>query len=535
MFELIFVLFCYIILFFLFLYFAFSNFSTKVKAPFYLLFVLLFTYITYVSSIFWSKKNEDSQLFYIFQRFFFIYGEYILIILGLFIVCIVLYKIFMGLLVFTLTQSMWAIILIILVLALVQNVFYKTEDDGPLVTLIKDVIFYIPCLITDSIDFLKKDYANTPSTTFVVFILIIICSIIFFLSSINLDGGHLLMSGPQNLNTITVFSTEQLLALDNKPTDEWKTDVSYNEIDLELPPDKPKIYPSDKLTKEIVDKSIENFSNFNRFNKFNGFEGFTGLVQQDTNPQFKFGLGMSKDISTNNFDIKALYDEQSNHVQKYLSKIDSGFKSFKDLFKSRYNYTPYTYNYGLSFWVYINTFHFKKFSPKPQKILTFGEKFNLLYDTLRNELIISLQGDEVYRSKGILFQRWNHIVVNSEDSKIDLFINNNLVGTYKYSNITPRIQDRIQDGIQDDIQDGIQDGIQDDIQDGIQYGIQDGIEHRNQVGNVSVVSLYDSLNVGSRDNINFGSICNFRYYNNILDLSKIKSIYTKYNKKNPPL
>jgi len=322
------------------------------------------------------------------------------------------------------------------------------------------------------------------------------------------------MSEPQNLNTITVFSTEQLLALDNKTINKWKTDVSYNEIDLELPPDKPKIYPSDKLTKEIVDKSIENFSDF---------EGFTGLVQQDTNPQFKFGLGMSKDISTNNFDIKELYDEQSNRVQKYLSKIDSAFKSFKDLFKSRYSYTPYTYNYGLSFWVYINTFHFKKFSPKPQKILTFGEKFNLLYDTLRNELIISLQGDEVYRSKGILFQRWNHIVVNSEDSKIDLFINNNLVGTYKYSNIIPNIQD----GIQDDIQAGIQDGIQDDIQ----YGI----ENRNQVGNVSVVSLYDSLNIGSRDNINFGSICNFRYYNNILDLSKIKSIYTKYNKKNPPL
>jgi hypothetical protein len=512
MFEVIFVLFCYIILFFYFLYFAFSNYSSKVKAPFYLLFILLFTYITYVSSIFWLNENKQGPLFYVFQRFFFIYGEYILIILGLFIACIVLYKIFMGILVFSLTNSIWALIIIVLVFALLKNTFYKTEDDGPLVTLIKDVIFYIPCLITDGIDFIKKDYAQTPSTTFIVFILIVIFSIIFFLAPlINLDGGHLLISGPQNLNTITVFSTEQLLALDNKVIEEWRTDVSYSNLSYNKtsPPSKQDIYPSDKFTKKLVDDSVENFTDkFEGFSdRFEGFsdrfEGFSGLIQQDTNRQFNFGSGKQEDVSTNNFDIKELYDEQSNKAEKYLSKIDSGFKSFKDLFKSRYDYTPYTYNYGLSFWLYINTFHFKKLAQSKQKILTFGEKFSLLYDTLSNELIILLQGDEVYRTKGILFQRWNHIVVNSEDSKIDLFINNNLVGTYKYSNIIPRNQN--------------------------------GNENLDQIGNVSVVSLYDTLNFGSRQNINFGSICNFRYYNSILHLSKIKSIYTKYNKKNPPL
>jgi len=519
MFELIFVLFCYNILFFLFLYFAFSNYSSKVKAPFYLLFILLFTYITYVSSIFWLNKNKDGQLFYIFQRFFFIYGEYILIILGLFIASIVLYKIFMGILVFSLTKSIWAFIIIVLMFALLKNVFYKTEDDGPLVTLIKDVIFYIPCLITDSIDFIKKDYAQTPTTTFIVFILIVIFSIIFFLAPlINLDGGHLLISGPQNLNTITVFSTEHLLSLDNKVIEEWRTDVSYSDFSYNktLPPTNKDIYPSDKLTKKLVDASIENFTQgFEEFEgfteefegfteEFEGFtEGFSGLIQQDTNRQFNFGSGKQEDISINNFDIKELYDEQTNKAEKYLSKIDSGFKAFKDLFKSRYNYSPYTYNYGLSFWLYINTFHFKKLAQNKQKILTFGKKFTLLYDSLSNELIILLQGDEVYRTKGILFQRWNHIVVNSEDSKIDLFVNNNLVGTYKYSNIVPINEN--------------------------------GTEISNQIGNVSVVSLYDTLNIGSKQNINFGSICNFRYYNRILDLSKIKSIYTKYNKKNPPL
>jgi hypothetical protein len=120
-----------------------------------------------------------------------------------------------------------------------------------------------------------------------------------------------------------------------------------------------------------------------------------------------------------------------------------------------------------------------------QEIMTFGERFSLMYDNIENELVITLQEDEVYRTKGILYQRWNHIAINSNDSKLDLFINNNLVGTYPYKQ-------------------------------------------------ASFVDLYDSLNVGSIKNTNFGSICNFRYYNN-LDLNKIKSIYKKYNKKNPPL
>jgi hypothetical protein len=110
---------------------------------------------------------------------------------------------------------------------------------------------------------------------------------------------------------------------------------------------------------------------------------------------------------------------------------------------------------------------------------------NLIYDNTANELVLLLEGDEVYRSKGILFQRWNHVVINV-GTKVDLFINNNLVGTNEYKK-------------------------------------------------ASVVDLYDSLIIGSLKNANFGSVCNFRYYNKTLDLSKINSIYTKYNKKNPPI
>ena len=475
--QIIFILFCYIILFGSIYYLSFCKYSALVKLPFYILCILLITYVTYVVAEYWSEdktkpNNGSKQLFEIFQRFFIIYGEYILVIIVVFILFLVLYNLFMGLLVFSLSKSLWVTLgLIILVLALLKKTFYKTGDDGPWVTLIKDLIFYIPCLIADAIDFMKKDYANTPSTTFILFIIIIIYSIIFFLLPlINTDGGILILSGPQNLNTVTRLSTDELLLLNNLPPsyEFLKSDFSYNDISFSIP-EKVKLYPRDKLT-----NNLEPF-----------IEGFTGLVQKDTN--YNYYWGKNKDTKTpENIDIGKLYRQTTEKMTHNYHTLYSMYQAMMSLFKPNTVSSPYTYNYGLSFWLYINTFHFKQHTPKIQQILNFGSKFSLMYDNTSNELLITLEEEEVYRTKGILYQRWNHVVINSEDSKIDLFVNNNLVGTYTYKK-------------------------------------------------ASVVDLYDSLVIGSIDNNNIGNICNFRYYNNILDLSKIQTIYTKYNKKTPPL
>jgi hypothetical protein len=391
----------------------------------------------------------------------------------------------MGVLVYTLSQSIWVSLgLIILILALVKNTLYKTSEDGDVFTLIKDVIFYIPCLITDSIDFIKKDYEQTPSTTFIVFILILVYASIFFLMSIiNTDGGNLLISEPQNLNSVKRFSTDTLLGLDVS-TFEISQDQSYNSVSFDIDR-KTKTYPTDAITQKYLDdkKSISAV-------KIN--EGFTSLVQEDTHYDFgKKIYTLNKDNEYTDINLSQVYDDVSNKTTGYLNKVYSGFQAFYDLFQNT-NKSPYIYNYGLSFWLYVNTFHFKKITKKRlQTILTFGKRISLMYDNIDNDLIILLNDEEVYRTKGILYQRWNHVVINSNDSKIDIFINNNLVGTHKYND-------------------------------------NDSLEN-------PPISLYDSLIVGSTDNNNFGNICNFRYYNNNIDLSKIKSIYTKYNKKTPPL
>lgn len=470
--EIFFILFCYIILFGSIYYLSYSKHSALVKLPFYILCILLITYVSYVVAEYWSEdksKSNTKQLFEIFQRFFIIYGEYILIIIVVFILFLVFYNLFMGLLVFSLSKSLWVTLgFIVLVLTILKKFLYKTGEDGPWTTLIKDLIFYIPCLITDSIDFIKKDYANTPSTTFILFIIIIIYSIIFFLVPlINTDGGLLLVSKPQNLNTVTRFSTDELLILNNlPPTYEYdKNTFVYSDISFVIPVIN-KLYPRDKLTEKL--------------------EPFIGLVQDDTNYNYNWGNKEEDTRTGEDIDIGKMYRDATQKAIHQSNTLYSMYQALMSLLNPFTQSSPYTYNYGLSFWLYINTFHFKQKALQTQEIVSFGKKLSLTYNNIENELIILLEKEEVYRSKGILYQRWNHIVINSDDTKLDLFVNNNLVGTYKYEI-------------------------------------------------ASTVNLDDSLIIGSTDNINFGNICNFRYYSNMLDLSKIKSIYTKYNKKTPPI
>ena len=150
------------------------------------------------------------------------------------------------------------------------------------------------------------------------------------------------------------------------------------------------------------------------------------------------------------------------------------------------------YRYSISIWVFL---HKIEKTDTQQVILSYGSLPSLYYNsneepTLSLEYLdYSLEGGgkskKLYVTNRILFQRWNNIVINYNYGTVDLFINNNLVGTYK--NVSPQIQDD------------------------------------------------DLLVVGSGDNSNIGGICNVKYYPTPLSASKINTIYTQFNNKDSPI
>ena len=150
------------------------------------------------------------------------------------------------------------------------------------------------------------------------------------------------------------------------------------------------------------------------------------------------------------------------------------------------------YHYSLSFWIFFNTL---ENCTTKQTIFTFGLKPSLYYSPDTSELTVEVKDRNtlknklnkptvIYKTNNVLFQRWNHVVMNYDYGKFDIFINNNLVST---SNVVP------------------------------------------------LMSPQEMLIVGSSDNDNVGGICNMKYYNIPLSASKINSIYKKFHNKSTPI
>jgi hypothetical protein len=165
----------------------------------------------------------------------------------------------------------------------------------------------------------------------------------------------------------------------------------------------------------------------------------------------------------------------------------------------------FNYNYGLSFWVYIDS-SAPNTNPSYSKytsILNYGGKPNVLYKASTNTLVITfddstIEQDQdiddinetndygrriVYKNENFALQRWNHFVINYSGRYLDVFLNGELVK----SNIKV-------------------------------------VPHMN----------LDSLVSGSENGI-YGGLCNIVYYNKPLTITKIYYIYSTLKDKTPPV
>ena len=150
-----------------------------------------------------------------------------------------------------------------------------------------------------------------------------------------------------------------------------------------------------------------------------------------------------------------------------------------------------TYHYGISCWLYINSFapNTNVSYTQDTSVLNIGNKPNIQFNVEKNELIIRMKTNSnkekvVLRKKDLLkYQKWNHLVVNYNGGTLDVFLNNELISTK--SGIIPYKQ-------------------------------------------------YDIVSYGS-DNGIYGGICNVKYFNESLDRSEINWLYNSMKNKDPPV
>ena len=166
----------------------------------------------------------------------------------------------------------------------------------------------------------------------------------------------------------------------------------------------------------------------------------------------------------------------------------------------------HSYNYALSFWVFINSNSFINSKNKYYSLLNYGNNPNVQYRGNDNTFIISIKNKNkqengplytdkdnyeldddnnviIYKTNNILLQKWNNIIINYDGSILDIFINGKLEKSFK--EIIPYMKN-------------------------------------------------DNITVGSENGIHAG-ICNIIYFDKHLSLEKIGYIYNSVKMLNPPI
>lgn len=253
----------------------------------------------------------------------------------------------------------------------------------------------------------------------------------------------------------------------------------------------------------------------------NTIEGFTGAHKMDE----IFGeKDLLKDFNEDEKEIlkSALEDEQSNmseifeqlgndpekmkevifsyfatndnfmslmqHINKYNQQkniiLNQEISSLIKLINLHTGIHQYNYHYGISYWLYLDTAILGSSNiSSTGLIMSYGDQPKIYYDYNAKELIVSTMFRDnekiVYKTNNILFQKWNHFVINYNYGNLDIFINNNLVATVQ--KLSPYIEK-------------------------------------------------NTLRIGSEEEpLLHCGICNFVYYEEPLKLGKIKQIYKNHD------
>jgi hypothetical protein len=502
------------------------NILNYIRYPVIVLYMIITGFILFFMLL---KTKDDYPKIYNLKAELLLYSinfsKIILFIVGIFLAFYIVYGIFISLMTKSIKFSfLFTIIIVLLLLSIINsytNMYNAEISDNKILNFMKDLVFYIPCLITDFVDFMIKDYKETPSTVIILLITLIIISIIYFMySNIKIPNNTIvLINKPVYLNTNAVklsqnkliekiiekkpFYERQLIKLQEKRQfDSSMNSISNNDISNNGLFDVINLIPNyaDSNTRKIYNKM------------YNGIEGFQNIISQETVPVhftlddydkyiLQQALWKDPDLIKNNTtdasnkDLGQTINDIINNHSKIMGYYEWVLLKLQMLNSS--NISKYilgdmkiaSYHYGLSYWIYLNK---QSTMSNKQKVVAlnakdlivkYGNRPSMYYDHNTKELIVQYISNNnktpiiLYKSAEILYQRWNHIVMNYDYGTFDLFINGNLV----YSN--PNI--------------------------------------------VNFNTQYEMLEAGNKNNSNIGGIAYMYYYEEPIDLEQIKNIYTK--------
>ena len=147
-------------------------------------------------------------------------------------------------------------------------------------------------------------------------------------------------------------------------------------------------------------------------------------ITKATYPKGKYLLNQS--IPLNESRIIANYDDLKTN---FNTNSSSGKQA------------KYDYSYSLSMWFQINS---ESNIDSFVNLYSYGKNPAIEYAPSNNELRILVRTNnnshkQIYLTKDLLYQRWNHVVMNYHNAQLDIFINNELV--HSEENVLPYMEE----------------------------------------------------------------------------------------------
>ena len=391
----------------------------------------------------------------------------------------------------------------------------KKIKNKKLYDLFYNLVLYIPCMIIDSMEFLGEQYKSSKSKVVIVLVIEIVLIMMHFIipelikASLQQEGT-VLLNEPEYLSNENIiayhgdlFEPAEYTSFDDENVkfftklnlgfrkmvgfkegfDELTGNQYMRDLILEIGNDNELMKKLERVrndeearkrlsqilpNKELVKKFLEDYDEMNDYSFFDFFKELKSRTYLYYNSVFG-GI--------------TLFDEATKDLSEYqnsiIDRVDLTTKPYvKD------------YNYALSFWFYIDSTidNGNDAYNKDINIFSYGGKPKVTYNGKKRELSVNmLDGNDkfktAFRTKDLLYQKWNFIVLNYNDGVLDVFINNNLVGTKII-----------------------------------------GAPYFNK----------DSIKVGEDDGIN-GGICNVIYYEQPLTKSKIATHYNSLRMSERPV
>ena len=168
---------------------------------------------------------------------------------------------------------------------------------------------------------------------------------------------------------------------------------------------------------------------------------------KNTIQRLKHNPEMLQDYIISHFSSNDNYMNLLSHINEYNNEknkfLNNRLSYLVQMINMNNGIHDYNYHYGISFWVYFDSHILKdSYAEEYGLIMDYGNQPKIYYDLTSRELKIDIlqnsESNTVYKTNKIIFQRWNHFVVNYNYGTLDIFVNNNLVTSI--NNLEPYIK-----------------------------------------------------------------------------------------------